>query len=253
MVFNFDNPWIITIIGGGIAAFIGGYVLFYWKPIHDRMNNWIKERIDREKHIKIRYNTLNVNFLYNQIQKISFNEEAVDIAVVLPVNNSFKDDCVYDEKSATGAYCLRYYHPKKDKIFSDIDQVLKAENVKKCYDDLYPPATAIFLPDEYNVPVKCILVASTIRTEQKGIFTHPFIICESIRNIFKITANKKIKTIYIPILGSGHGGLDFNDSLLLMIISFKFYSKKYHHIKCVNLVINKKDKLDLTMINSLIR
>jgi len=81
---------------------------------------------------------------------------------------------------------------------------------------------------------------------------YPNTICECIRQVFEITADKKIERLYMPVLGSGHGGLDINDAMLFFILSLKYYSKTFHHIKTVDIMVMGSDVKKLKDINRLI-
>jgi hypothetical protein len=41
----------------------------------------------------------------------------------------------------------------------------------------------------------------------------------------------------MPVLGSGHGGININEALLFMVQALKHYAKYYHHIKAVDIII----------------
>jgi hypothetical protein len=71
----------------------------------------------------------------------------------------------------------------------------------------YEPATVLILPEEYSIQSKVILIASSVRSSGKGFNTTPSIISNSIHNLFRATAEQRIRKFYIPIIGSGHAGL----------------------------------------------
>ena len=66
-------------------------------------------------------------------------------------------------------------------------------------------------------------------------------ICESMKSIFEITSDKKINELTMPVLGSGHGGLDISISINLILLGIKFYSNKYHHLEKINILIYSKE------------
>jgi len=45
----------------------------------------------------------------------------------------------------------------------------------------------------------------------------------------------------MPILGSGHGGLDINEALLFLIVAIKHYSQYYHHLKSIDIIVTEND------------
>jgi len=193
-----------------------------------------------KKGISFSFNGLSIVLRTGKIQEIP--KLSKNSAVVLPANTTFIDDCITDPKSALGAFFLKFYPDKiPTRVSEDIEKELRKQHYKKDKNESYPPGTTIILPKEYDTPAKCIITASTIRKEKVGIVAYPGTICECIRQIFEITADKKIERIYMPVIGSGHGGLDINDALLFILLSIKYYSKRYHHIKTVDILITPKD------------
>ena len=55
------------------------------------------------------------------------------------------------------------------------------------------------------------------------------------------TAGKKISKVYMPILGSGHGGLDINAALLFLLLSIKHYASLYHHLRSIDIIVVGND------------
>jgi O-acetyl-ADP-ribose deacetylase (regulator of RNase III) len=239
---DLTNPWIITIIGGAIATIIAGLALYYFRRFEEYRR--INKKATVQKGIVLKFNNLSIDIKEGEIQNIgTVNRNS---AVILPANTTFIDDCITDAKSALGAFFLKHYSDKiPQKVSEDIEKALENFGYKKDEDGSYPPGTTIILPKEYNTPAKCIIAASTIRKEKVGIMAYPSTICECIRQIFEITADKKVERIYMPVIGSGHGGLDMNDALLFILLNLKYYSKRYHHIKSVEILVTPEDALKL--------
>lgn len=185
------------------------------------------------------------------IQKVS--NLTNDSAFVLPANNSFADDCITDGKSALGAF-FKEHHSEKIMNFKErIKKILTEQSIFPIKGDLFKPATAIILPDEYSIKAKVILVASSVRNDGKGFYTNPSIICDSIYNVFEKTADKKINTFYFPIIGSGHAGLETTEALNLMLLFIKFHTKQFHHVKNITIFVLENDikKIKANFLNSL--
>lgn len=185
----------------------------------------------KKEGIKFKFESLDLCIKAGRIEESICIENS---GMVLPVNTTFVDDCRTDSKSAMGSIVLKYYPEKLVQFQKDIEDTLKAEGIKEPQ-----PAETILMPDFYTKPCSLILTATTIKKSRDGIRSSPEIVSHCIQNIFEITADKKIKKLYIPVLGSGHGGLDVFDSLVMMLISIKFYSSKYHHIKNIELIFLK--------------
>jgi O-acetyl-ADP-ribose deacetylase (regulator of RNase III) len=163
-------------------------------------------------------------------------------AVILPVNTSFIDDCIRDENSTTGAYILEFYSDKVSELPQIMIEQLKKYGYKQKENGTYEPGTTILLPSPYDIPAKVLMTASTLRKEKVGIKAEPSTICECIRKIFEFTSDKKISKFRMPVLGSGHGGLDINEALLFLVHAVKYYSERvYHHVKQIDIVIRDED------------
>lgn len=238
MLFDLTNSWVRTIVGGAIATIIAGLVLYYFRRFEEYRR--INKKATVKKGISLKFNNTTVNLKEGEIQNVEITNK--NSAVVLPANTTFIDDCITDPKSTLGAFFLKFYPDKiPTRVSEDIEKELRKQHYKKDKNGSYPPGTTIILPKEYDTPAKCIITASTIRKEKVGIVAYPSTICECIRQIFEITADKKIERIYMPVIGSGHGGLDINDALLFILLSIKYYSKRYHHIKTVDILITPED------------
>lgn len=229
------TPNLIMLVIGIILLF-GGPVLF----VFTRENRRINKKVTIKKGLSFLFDKLSVHLRAGKIQEVP--ELNKDSAVVLPANTTFIDDCITDPKSALGAFFLKFYPDKIPEIASQtIEKELEKQGYQKDEDNSYPPGTTIVLPPEYHMPAKCIITASTIRKERVGIWAFPSTICECVRQIFETTADKKIEKLHMPVLGSGHGGLDINDALLFLLLALKYYSKRYHHIKLVNIIVAPTD------------
>ena len=243
--FSFTAQPKLTMLIIGSILLIGSPTLYvYTKPSRQTI-----KKLTTTEGMRFSFNQTIINVKVGKIQEVSgLNKDA---AVVLPANTSFIDDCIADGKSALGAFFLKFFPEKIPKVREDIEQQLLKQGHQKNEDASYPPGTTIILPEEYNTPAKCIITASTIRREKVGILISPNTICECVRQVFEITADKKIEKLYMPVLGSGHGGLDINDALLFLVLSLKYYSKIFHHIKTVDIMVMEDNVKNLKDIQRL--
>jgi hypothetical protein len=231
----------------GIVLLIGSSLMYVFTRSSSERTG---KKLTIKEGMSFSFNQFTINLKVGRIQEISgVNKNS---AVILPANTTFVDDCITDEKSALGAFFLKFYPEKISKISEDIERQLQQQRYQKDEDNSYPPGATIILPEEYNTPAKSVMTASTIRKEKVGIWSSPSTICECIRQIFEITADKKIEKLYTPVLGSGHGGLDINDALHFLILSLKYYAKLYHHIKTIEIVVVESDIRKVKDIDKLI-
>ena len=123
-----------------------------------------------------------------------------------------------------------------------MNEQLEKLGYRKTGNGTLTPGTTILLPSPYDTPAKVLMTASTFREEKVGIKAEPNIICDCVGKIFEFTADKKISKFRMPVLGSGHGGLDINEALALLMISIKYYSENsFHHVKQTEIIIMEND------------
>jgi len=225
--------WIMFIIGCVLT--LGGVAIF----ILTREERKINKKIKIKDGLAIKLGWASVNLRVGKIQEILGVDETA--AVVLPANTTFIDDCITDKNSALGAFMLDRYPDKIPEIKKVIPETLETSGATKNIDNTYPPGTTIILPPPWNMPVNILITAATIREEITGIRAEPSTICQCIQRVFMITANKKISKIRMPILGSGHGGLEINAALLFLMLSIRHYASQYHHIKAIDIIVTEND------------
>jgi len=218
---------------------IGTLLLAASLLVFTRQGKGINKKIKIIDGVSLLFESIAVDLKVGKIQEIA--DTIKEVAFVLPANSTFIDDCITDSNSALGAFFLKYHGNKVSKVQEDIKQQLERLGYQHSENGNYSLGTTIILPNEYDIPAKTIITASTIRKGTIGIRAEPSSICECIRQVFTITADKKITKLYMPVLGSGHGGLDINDALIFLVQSIKHYSKYYHHLSSINIIINKKD------------
>jgi len=227
----------------GIAFIIIGlalYVIFRSKQTKKLKDN-----------TTLKFNSTTLTIKIGSIQDVE--SPVKDGTFVLPANTTFVDDCITDNKSALGSFFGKH-HPEKIPDFNQrLKAILQDNNIHSSTDGIYDPATVLILPDEYNVTSKVILVASAIKNPGIGFYTTPSIINDSICNVFKKTADKRINTFYLPIIGSGHAGMEITSAFNLLILFIKFHTKQFHHVKNLYIFVRKSDrkKINASFLDSL--
>ena len=225
--------WIMLIIG--VVLLLGCFVWLVFAGEHRRINK--KARI--EDGLSLTLGRIATNVKIGKIQEVpGLNQSAV---VALPANTSFIDDCITDKNSALGAFFLERYPGKTLEITQVIEDQLKNSGYQPTEDGTYAPGTTILLPSPYDTPARILITASTIRKEDTGIRAEPSTICECVKQIFMITSAKKISELRMPVLGSGHGGLDINAALIFLLLAIRHYSNYYHHVKSIDIIISEND------------
>jgi hypothetical protein len=55
----------------------------------------------------------------------------------------------------------------------------------------------------------------------------------------------------VPILGSGHGRVEHGMALLFLLLAFLHFSRAYHHIRKLHVVVHPKDVQSLNQSKEL--
>jgi hypothetical protein len=156
--------------------------------------------------------------------------------VVLPANTSFDDDCIIDKRSALGSFFTTHYINQLGKVKETIILTVEQE-CRKINENEFELGSTILLPAPFDNLTKVAVSAVTTRYPKDGISANLCAIALTIKNIFEITSDKKIDSLILPVLGSGHGGLEIDSSLNSMLFNIKYYIHYYHHIKNVKIII----------------
>lgn len=224
-----------TITISGFILLIVGVVLYYLTNRNQTKN----VRLDYNKGVEISRPNLKIRIKSGEIQSIvSANRNS---AIVLPANTTFVDDCATDKRTALGAFFLDRFPEHTTALQTLFPNILAAQGLYPDDNGQFPAGTTIIMPDDFAKPAKVVITASTIRIAGAGITSNPHVICNCIEGILKCTADQRIDTIYMPIIGSGHGGVDRGMALLFLLLAVLHFSKMYHHIKLVQIIVHPKD------------
>lgn len=229
-----ENPRLLMFLLGIVLA-IGGILSLIFTSEDRKIN----KNIDLKKGVSLQFGQTKVHIRVGKIQEIIGLDKTS--AVVLPANTTFIDDCITDKDSALGSFMLEHYPDKISEIKQTIEDALKASKIIKDSNNNYPSGSTIIMPAPYDNPFHILLTAATIRKERAGIKAEPDTICDCVKQIFSITSDKKISRLQMPILGSGHGGLEINLALLLLTLAIKYFSNYYHHVKSIDIVTIEND------------
>lgn len=226
------HPW--PFVTGSILIILGVILFFALNK-----DNSFNSKLNYQKGVIIKRDDLVIRIKSGEIQKIQ--DTTINSAIVLPANTTFVDDCASDSRTAMGAFFSNRFPAEIANLPSLFKEILDSIGAEHTETGLYHPGTTIILPDRFSKPSRIIITASTIRLPSSGIVSNPHIICNCIEEVLKVTANQRIDTLFVPILGSGHGGVDRGLALLFLILAIFHYSKIYHHIRVIHIVVHPND------------
>ena len=221
-------------IVGLILVVIGSLLYFLTNRSHAR-----NVCLDYGKGVEIKRGNLIIRIQTGEIQSISNSTR--NAVIVLPANTTFVDNCATDKRTAMGAFFLEGFPENVATLPALFAGILSSRGLHPDASGQYMAGTTILLPEDYAKPAKVAITASTFRTAGAGMTSTPHVICSCVEGILKCTADQRIDTIYLPILGSGHGGVDRGIALLFLLLALLHFSKTYHHVRLVQIVVHPKD------------
>lgn len=186
--------------------------------------------------------------------KIEKTNISANLAIILPANEYFDDECINDNRSSLGAFIQSHYPNQELKIKELINNELKEkkytlkEKSENKNSKSYGVGTSIILKRPLESKFNLIISAVTKQDSKSGIQSSISALMLASENIQKILIEERIEKIYMPLLGSGHGGLSDKVSLFSLILSFSNYAKIKQN-KEINIIVfqkNKKSKADIS-------
>ena len=164
-------------------------------------------------------------------------------AILLPANSSFDEKCITDKNSALGSYFLKNYPGRIDdtkKIIIDTaTKIFSLSTDKKCAD----LGDTILLTKYDGEKINVLISAVTQDNPGIGIQANAMGIISSTKNAISLCSENKYSSITMPIIGTGHGGIKPNISLMLICIQYylSVYHSQNHHVKELEIVVFDKD------------
>jgi O-acetyl-ADP-ribose deacetylase (regulator of RNase III) len=225
--------WIIS--GLGFVLVILAVVIFLLTQRQTKAH----AELDYKKGIEIKRGELSILIKAGEIQLLQ--NLTRNSAIVLPSNTTFVDDCATDKRSSLGAFFTDHFPAEIANLPALFTQVLDSAGIKPTANGQYAPGTTVILPAEFEKPAKIVITASTSRIPGTGITSDPYIICRCVEEILRVTADHRVDALHLPILGSGHGGIDRGLALLFLLLALLHFSKSYHHIRKINIIVHPKD------------
>lgn len=189
-----------------------------------------------------------INILFGRIEGVV---KDVDVSlVVLPANEFFDDECIKDKRSALGAFIQAKYPNQIDKIESLITEKLEnipSENIEKEIGEFqlsYGTGTSVYLNEPLSSNDKILFVSVTTKRAGEGLRAEMSYIFKAVSEIQKVVADKRLSSVYVPLMGSGHGGLPKEVALfgILLAVCEVLTRPSGQGIKEFNIVIFQGDE-----------
>lgn len=173
-------------------------------------------------------------------------------AVVLPANMNFDDECINDLNSALGAYCQTHFKSHIPEVQALIRKNLDTlDTIAGTSSGAYPPGTAVYLDRPLNTAHRVIIAAVTEKIPAAGIRADTLSLIASLKGIMRLASDKRIDELWMPVLGTGHGGLDFSVALAMIVVQLSngILREGYHCIHRAVVTIfdpdgNRKEQIE---------
>ena len=136
--------------------------------------------------------------------------------VVLPCNEYFDDECVDDTRSALGAYVNRAFEGQVPAFVSLMKEECRkrlgpGQEQQKTDEERalsFGIGRCVLLKKPLGRAVPVALLSTTTQREGEGLSSRISYLFEGMRELLVRLANERINEIVMPLMGSGHGGLD---------------------------------------------
>lgn len=177
------------------------------------------------------------------------NNGGPGFVAALPATEFFDDDCANDLRSALGAYLNEAFPGKlkdvqgiiSDRIKHEKTELVEREPGYRC--GSYGVGKCIYLDNILASNRKLILVSITTKRAGDGIRCEPFFLFAAMNSICKTMNDNRLDHLELPVMGSGHGGMEPELALLYLILSIRAVVEATSgiHLNSVSIVVFQKD------------
>ncbi|MGK7873482.1 MAG: macro domain-containing protein [Xenococcaceae cyanobacterium] len=164
-----------------------------------------------------------INVIFGIIESIEREPERS--LVVLPANEFFDDECINDKRSSLGAFIQAEYPNQIDNIKNLINKDLEkipSQEVEKetgVVQLSYGIGTGIYLDQPLSSKNRILFLSVTTKRAGEGLRAEMSYIFKAVNEIQRIVADKRLRSVYVPLIGSGHGGLRKEVALFGMLLA----------------------------------
>lgn len=176
-------------------------------------------------------------------------------AVVLPANTAFDDECIRDTRSALGSFFMAHFPSG----IEDIQGAITTAAREICSPDAEgaidaPVGTTIVLRKPLGSDFNILVTAVTTIDEKAGIQADTLSVIAAVKQVLRVASQNRISAIAMPVLGTGHGGLDFKVALSLLLAEClqSIVHGGAHHVTEVTVVVYDPEGARASAIRSVV-
>ena len=161
-------------------------------------------------------------------------------AVVLPANTSFDDACIHDRNSALGAYFQTHFGSHINEV-----QALIRDQLGGRQPDTgdHPPGTTVYIDRPLKTKHRILIVGVTEKMTGAGMRADTLSLIAAIKGVMRLASDKRIAELWMPVMGTGHGGLDFSVAMTMILLQLSngILREGYHSIHRVIVTVHDPD------------
>ncbi len=164
--------------------------------------------------------------------------------IVLPANEYFDDACISDSSGSLGAFAQAHFENRiaefTDHIRAALDDVPSQRVARSEHQiaESYGVGQAILLNG--LEPEYCLILAA-VTNERAGVGLHaePHFIYAAMERIVEIMNERRLNSLVMPVLGSGHGEIPLSAAILFNLLAIRsiLNDDRGRHAKEIRLVI----------------
>jgi O-acetyl-ADP-ribose deacetylase (regulator of RNase III) len=153
-------------------------------------------------------------------------------AVVLPANTTFDDECINDLNSALGAYFQTHFKSRIPEVQTLIRDQLRTISPTTGTAGTYSPGTVVYLDHPLKTGHRIVVAAVTEKIPGAGMRADTLSLIAALKGVMRVASDKRIAEIWMPVMGTGHGNLDFAVALAMIVVQLTngILREGYHSI-----------------------
>jgi hypothetical protein len=182
-----------------------------------------------------------------------FARASAGLAVVLPCNEYFDDRCIQDSRSALGAFAQSAFEGQTaeflrlvaDESARKLGPGQEEQQTSEVRARSYGPGRCLLLMQPLNRSFSVALVSTTTQRAGQGLSARISYLFDGMRELMARLADSRISEVVMPVLGSGHGGIDpplALVGLLLALAEAARYGQGAQRLRSANIVVFRRDK-----------
>jgi hypothetical protein len=182
----------------------------------------------------------------------NFNQSE-DCVIVLPCNEYFDDECAADTKSALGVYVNKVFQGQAKDFMLGVQDQCRAkwgrgttrQKTETHQAESFGAGRSLLFRNPLGRIVSVALISTTTQRAGEGLTGRIRYMFEGLSELAVLLADTRIREIAMPVLGSGHGGIEpplALVGLLLAVAEVARYGQGSQRSNVVTIVVYQKDE-----------